>query len=93
MTGHDDDKRLRNAGRRAPEGEGVSAPLSTDSGGPPQMSIFDGAGNESVVTFAENDKDGRIGEGAGATLEDAQADARDGDSLLGDDFSPGKHLK
>ena len=93
MTGHDDDKRLRNAGRRAPEGEGVSAPLSKDSGGPPQMSIFDGAGNESVVVLGQNEEDGRVGQGAGATLEDAKEDARTGDSLLSDDFSPGKKLK
>lgn len=86
----DDNLRLRNTGRKAPEGEGISAPLSTESGGPPQTSIFDGAGNESVVVLGQNEKDGRVSEGTGATLEDATQDARKGDTLLGDDFSPGK---
>lgn len=86
----DDNLRLRNAGRRAPQGEGISAPFSKDSGGPPQTSIFDGAGNESVVVLGRNEKDGRMAEGAGATLDDALEDARTGDTLLGEDFSPNK---
>lgn len=91
MPKHDDDNlRLRNTGRRAPEGQGHTAPLSTESGEPPQFSIFDGAGNESVVVLGENEKDGRVAEGTGATLEEAMDDARKGDTLLGDDFSPGK---
>lgn len=73
------------AGRRAPAGEGVSAPFAEDSGGPPQMSVFDGAGNESVVTLGVNE-DGRVAEGTGATLEDARKDAGMGDSVIGDDF-------
>lgn len=85
----DDDNKFRDRGHRAPEGEGVSAPFAADSGGPPQMSVFDGAGNESVVTLGQNE-DGRVAEGTGATLEDAMADAEKGDTLLGDDFDP-KH--
>ncbi|HET7489725.1 MAG TPA: hypothetical protein VFJ85_17490 [Acidimicrobiales bacterium] len=87
-TEHADDPfRSRNAGRKAPEGQGVSAPLASESGGPPQTSIFDGAGNESVVTLAQG-PDGRVAEGAGPTLEDALRDAETGDTLLGEDFSP-----
>lgn len=77
------------AGRRAPEGEGVSAPYAKDSGGPSQMSVFDGAGNESVVVVGENE-DGQVAEGTGATLEDALKDTQKGDSRLGDAFNP-KH--
>ncbi|HEX2699224.1 MAG TPA: hypothetical protein VHM89_03350 [Acidimicrobiales bacterium] len=85
-----EDTNLRDRGRRVPEGEGVSAPFAADSGGPPQTSVFDGAGNESVVTLGQNE-DGRVAEGTGATLEDAVDDAGKGSTLLGKDFSP-KHV-
>lgn len=84
--------RSRDAGRKAPDGQGVAAPFASESGGPPQTSIFDGAGNESVVTLAEG-SDGRVAEGAGATLEEAVDDAKTGATLLGDDFSPGHKTK
>jgi len=77
------------AGRRAPVGEGVSAPFAADSGGPPQTSVFDGAGNESVVVLTDN-KDGRTAEGTGETLADALKDAHDGHGRLGDAFNPKK---
>ncbi|MGI8683745.1 MAG: hypothetical protein ACR2MO_01345 [Acidimicrobiales bacterium] len=80
---------MSDRGHRVPEGEGISAPLAAESGGPPQTSVFDGAGNESVVTLGVNE-DGRVAEGTGATLDDAMKDAEQGDSLLGDDFDP-KH--
>lgn len=73
------------AGRRAPAGEGILSPTSDETGGPPQTSVFDGAGNESVVVVTEN-KDGEIVEGTGATLEDALKDADKGDNRLGDAF-------
>lgn len=74
-------------GHRVPADEGISAPFAADSGGPPQTSVFDGAGNESVVVLAEN-KDGRMAEGTGATLDDALKEAQEGDTLLGDAFNP-----
>jgi hypothetical protein len=84
------DTRMRDRGHRVPEGEGMSAPFAAESGGPPQTSVFDGAGNESVVTLGQNE-DGRVAEGTGATLEDAMDDATDGSTMLGKDFSP-KHV-
>lgn len=77
---------VRDAGRRAPEGQGAAGPVGTG-----ETSIFDGAGNESVVILDRNEADGRIAEGAGATREDAQEHARKQDSLLDDAFSPGRH--
>jgi len=85
----DDEAKFRDRGHRAAEGEGVRAPFVAESGGPPQTSVFDGAGNESVVTLGQNE-DGRVAEGTGATLADAMDDAESGDTLLGKDFSP-KH--
>lgn len=63
----------------APDDEGIS------SDDPAQMSIYDGAGNEVVVAMAENEE-GRRAQGTGATAEEALADAREGDSLLGKGF-------
>lgn len=89
MTDANEPTYRETGGRRVPAGEGISSPPASETGGPPQTSIFDGAGNESVVTLGQ-DKDGRVAEGAGATLDDAMEDAAEGDTLLGDDFSPGK---
>lgn len=86
--GDEEETTLGERGRRAPAGEGMSAPTVAEGGGPPQTSIFDGAGNESVVVL-DQDKDGRVAEGAGATKADALEDAQEGDTLLGDAFSPG----
>ena len=77
---------LKDVGRRAPEGQGAGGPAGTG-----ETSIFDGAGNESVVVLGENEKDGRVAEGAGATREEALENAKKQDSLLNDAFSPGKH--
>ncbi len=78
---------------RAPEGEGVRAPLATETG-VSEISIFDGKGNESVVRVAK-DEEGRVAQGAGATSEAAEAEAEDllKESSVGlsDKFSPGKH--
>lgn len=63
----------------APEGEGVA------SDDPAQMSIYDGAGNETVVVMAENEE-GRRAQGTGATAEEAQKDAESGDTILGKGF-------
>ncbi|MGQ0521364.1 MAG: hypothetical protein ACT4PX_09480 [Actinomycetota bacterium] len=77
---------FRDSGRRAPEGQGAGGPVGTG-----ETSIFDGAGNESVVILGQNEADGRVAEGAGATREEAQEHARKQDSLLDDAFSPGKY--
>lgn len=91
MTSENEDIRPHEtAGRRAPDGEGVAAPFAKDSGGPPQMSVFDGAGNESVVVVGENE-DGQVAEGTGATFDEALKDTQKGDSRLGDAFNP-KHV-
>lgn len=63
----------------APDSEGVSAD------DPAQMSIYDGAGNETVVVMSENEE-GRRAQGTGATAEEALADAESGDSILGKGF-------
>ncbi|CAN5572801.1 hypothetical protein BH20ACT2_BH20ACT2_03630 [soil metagenome] len=76
--------------RTAPEGEGHDAPFLEDGGEHPEMSVFDGEGNEHVVVLAENE-DGEVSEGTGPDRESALADAKKGDSRLGDAFSPGKH--
>lgn len=77
---------MKDSGRRAPEGQGAGGPVGTG-----ETSIFDGAGNESVVALGVNEEDGRVAEGAGATREEALENARKQDSLLNDAFSPGKH--
>ena len=43
---------------RAGPGEGVRAPFAAESGGSPEISVFDGKGNESVVVMTESE-DGR----------------------------------
>lgn len=58
-----------------------------DADDPSQMSLYDGAGNETVVVMAENEQ-GRRAQGTGATAEEARADAEKGDSLLGEGFGP-----
>ncbi len=63
----------------APDGEGVA------SEDPAQMSIYDGAGNETVVVLGENEE-GRRAQGTGATAAEAKADAEKGDSILGKGF-------
>ena len=76
---------------RAGEGEGVRAPLLADGGDAAEISVFDGAGNESVVRM-KTDEEGRTAQGTGPSSEAAEADA---DSLLkkarravGDAFGP-----
>ena len=76
---------------RAGEGEGVRAPLLADGGDAAEMSVFDGAGNESVVRL-KTDAEGHTAQGTGPSSEAA---AEDADSLLkkarravGDAFGP-----
>lgn len=58
---------------RAGEGEGVRAPLATETG-VSEISVFDGAGNESVVRTVGDETGGRV-QGTGPTSAAAEADA------------------
>jgi len=58
---------------RAGPGEGVRAPLATETG-VSEISIFDGAGNETVVRTTTDDS-GHRAQGTGSTSADAAADA------------------
>ncbi|MGH9265744.1 MAG: hypothetical protein ACRD1D_13735 [Acidimicrobiales bacterium] len=77
---------------RAGPGEGVRR--SQEETGVAEMSIFDGAGNESVVRL-ERTEDGRTAQGAGPDSESAKAEAekllKESRVGLSDKFSPGKH--
>ncbi len=75
---------------RAGPGEGVRAPFAEETG-VAEMSVFDGAGNESVVRLT-TDEDGNTAQGTGPDSETA---AEDADGLLkkvrrglGDAFGP-----
>jgi len=74
---------------RAPAGEGSRSDANDDST-PPQMSIYDGKGNESVVVLTV-DADGKPSQGAGDTLADAVKDAKTADGGLSDAFNSQKH--
>jgi hypothetical protein len=65
----------------AGEGEGVR------SEGPEEMSVFDGAGRESVVAIGE-DETGRRKQGTGASSEEAARDMKDASEPIGEDFFP-----
>lgn len=76
---------------RAGEGEGVRAPNNAE-GGVSEISVFDGAGNETVVRTI-GDESGRRAQGTGATSEEAQANAekllkKGGRQAVGDGFGP-----
>ncbi len=73
---------------RAGPGEGIRAPLTSEGADHPQMSVFDGEGNEEVVVVAD-DEEGRPSQGTGASSQDAMADARKPGDQLGEGFSPG----
>lgn len=70
---------------RAGPNEGVRAPLSTESGEEPQISIFDGKGNETVVVATDNE-DGKPAQGTGPTAEAARAQAKESSDTIGPDF-------
>lgn len=63
---------------RAGPGEGIRAPFAED-GGQAQTSIFDGKGNESVVSFGEN-AEGRPAQGTGPDAATASAEVASGDA-------------
>jgi len=64
---------------RAGPGEGIRAGFAQETGGVPQMSVFDGKGNESVVVMAQ-DEDGDAAQGTGPGVEAARDEAVDGDA-------------
>ena len=72
---------------RAAEGEGVRRDVNAPDHA--EHSIFDGAGNESVVVTVADDE-GRVSQGTGRSSEDAMKDAKAPGDMLGKDFSP-KH--
>ncbi len=74
---------------RAPEGEGSDSDPN-DGSTPPQMSIYDGKGNESVVVLTV-DAEGKPSQGAGAALKGALKDAKTADGGLSDAFYGTKH--
>jgi len=72
---------------RAGDGEGVRAPFAQDTGGPPQQSVFDGAGNETVVTTVSDEQGTR--QGTGASAAEATEDAASGErNMVGEGFGP-----
>lgn len=60
-------------GRRAGAGEGVRAPSVTETG-ISEISVYDGAGNETVVRTM-TDADGHRSQGTGSSSAEAEADA------------------
>src|SRR5215213_2316240 len=58
---------------RAGDGEGVRAPFAAETG-VSEISVFDGAGNESVVR-TKGDESGQRAQGTGPSSEAAAADA------------------
>lgn len=75
---------------RAGEGEGARAPFATETG-VSEISVFDGAGNESVVRTV-GAADGSRVQGTGSTSEAAAADAekllKKGGQDVGKDMGP-----
>lgn len=82
----DQDGAIDHAVHRAPEGQGNDAPFAKDSDHA-EYSIFDGAGDESVVAVTR-DEEGRIREGTGPDSESALKNAKKLDQQLGDAFGP-----
>jgi len=77
---------------RAGAGEGVRAPAATETG-VSEISVFDGAGNESVVR-TQGDDSGNRAQGTGNTSAEAAADADrllDDGGGVGEGFGPVHH--
>jgi hypothetical protein len=70
---------------RAGPGEGVRAPFAEHEGGDPQISVFDGKGNEQVVVASAN-REGNLAQGTGPDSESARAEAQDGEAHPGSAF-------
>jgi len=74
---------------RAGEGEGVRAPLAQDGADHSEFSVFDGAGNESVVVVGTNDE-GKVSQSTGKSSEEAQGLLGKMKERLGEGFGPPK---
>jgi hypothetical protein len=78
---------------RAGPGEGVRAPLATETG-VSEISVFDGAGNEQVVR-TQGDASGQRAQGTGNSSAEAAADAerllKEGGQSVGEGFMPEGH--
>ena len=78
---------------RAGEGEGVRAPINTETG-VSEISVFDGKGNETVVRHVA-DAEGNTAQGTGPSSEAAAADAekllKEGGRQIGEGFGPVHH--
>lgn len=72
---------------RAPEGDGVRAPMAQYGADHPEFSVFDGAGNETVVAVTTNDE-GKVVQSTGATSEEAMKKAGGMESRLGEGWGP-----
>ncbi len=72
---------------RAAEGEGVRAPLASDGADHSEFSVFDGAGNESVVVVDTNEE-GKLVQSTGASSEEATKGINKLKERLGDAFGP-----
>lgn len=75
---------------RAGPGEGVRAPMATETG-VSEISVFDGAGNEQVVRTT-GDATGQRAQGTGNSSAEADADAEkqleEGGQSVGEGFMP-----
>ena len=71
---------------RAGPGEGVRAPFAHKEGGDPQISVFDGKGNEQVVVAAP-DRQGNLAQGSGPDTGSARAEAHEGKEHPGSVFT------
>ena len=73
---------------RTPSGQGQDAPMAEETGGPAEMAIFDGAGNE-ISTVLTDDAEGRPSQGAGPDREAALKDAKKPGEMLSEGFGSG----
>lgn len=72
---------------RSADNEGYDAPRAKETG-VAQHSVFDGAGNETVVVTTDNAETGRRKQGTGANAAEAMADSQDPDGVIGEGFGP-----
>lgn len=66
----------------------AAAGQGRDQKEPTQMTTWDGAGNPIKHVFADG-KDGHLTEGTGETVDQAMDNAKNNDTVLGPDASPG----
>ncbi len=79
--------RAAHTDHRAPEGEGNLSPSMDEGNDRPEMSVFDGKGNESVAVLGE-DEDGNRTISTGPDRASAVEGLADPDERIGEDYSP-----